>query len=93
MSLQPRDMNDMTGWHKITCTDADLVMTRHESLPPWRVESSLTDPDGYHGPGVIFTEWWWDGMPLLRTYRPTGRDCEHYAAMDATAALEVASDD
>lgn len=86
MTLEPRSMHDMTGWHRLTCDQADIIAERHRGLEPLKVTSTLTDLQGRFGPPVIFTEWWWRGMPLLREYRDNLSECRHYGAMDATAA-------
>lgn len=92
--IEPRSMYDWTGWHSLSCKDADDIMHRHRDMPTaWKPASALTDPDGLYGPGVIFTEWWWDDMPVLRTYRWTDSGCTHYGAVDMTAAMERGDDE
>lgn len=86
MSLKPRESDDLTGWHELTCDQSDVVMGRHFGLPTFTVAVGYTDTDA----GEYYREWWFNGVPLLREYRDSGR-CRHYGAMDATAAVERAS--
>lgn len=86
--IEPRSMHDMTGWQPLSCKSYDTAMNRHPDARPMTVASALTDPDGIYGDGVIFTEWWLDDIPALRSYRWTAGGCEHYEAIDLTAAME-----
>lgn len=92
--LEPRGMYDMNGWHQISCADSDICMDRHRHMPTdkFYVASSLTDPDGEFGNVAMFTEWWFDGLPLIRNYRGISdkeRNCAHFGAFDATAAWHI----
>lgn len=86
-------MRDMAGWGEVTCK------VRDEFMRGWSdrlaVFSSLTDPDGHYGPGVIFTEWGVKGgeKPWLRDYRWTGRDCVHFIPKDNIAWPMKETDD
>ena len=85
----PRDMWDMTGWHEMTCEQSETVLEVHRGLSSFQVESSLSDLGGTYGEPIVFTEWWYDDKPLMRDYRwpHKGRPCEHYGAVDETAAV------
>lgn len=94
MSLEPRSMDDLTGWHTLTCEQSEIVYQRHRDLPTFEIASGYTDVDGL-GPGgvVYYREWWFRGAPLLRDYRyHDGRHCRHYGAIDTTAAMERVND-
>lgn len=92
-ALEPRAHTDMTGWHPLTCEQYETVMGRHRDMPidVFKVASTITDPDGHYGSPLVFTEWWYMDAPLLRSYlwgrRDGERRCEHYGAMDDTAAV------
>ena len=69
-------MDDLSGWRQITCAESEEVKSEAH-----RVLSSLTDPEGHYGVGVIFTEWGDDDeQPMLRDYlwSDDERGCEHY---------------
>lgn len=86
---EPRGMHDMTGWHALPdCATADVIHERHRDMPGWRVVSGLTDMDGDYGTPQVFREWWQGDQPILRDYRwpHSDRPCEHYGALDDTAA-------
>lgn len=72
-------MTDMTGWAEVDCRTRDAFWHsgHKDRLAPF---SSLTDPEGQYGPGVVYTEWGVkDGeKPWLRDYRWTGEPCRHY---------------
>lgn len=80
--LEPRASYDMTGWHKLTCEQADIVMERHKGLPTFEIAVGKTDVES----DSYYREWWFSGHPLLRDYRRPG-ECSHYGAMDDTAAV------
>lgn len=74
-----QSMNDMAGWESVDCVTRDRFLADHrDRLAPY---SSLTDPDGQFGSGVVYTEW---GVtcgerPWLRDYRwTTSGNCAHY---------------
>jgi hypothetical protein len=77
------NMHDLDGWTPITCVESDVI---RDSMAP---RSSLTDPDGNYGEGVVYTEWAdpISERPVLRDYRWTepGRDCQHYVPADGVA--------
>jgi hypothetical protein len=71
-------MTDKSGWGQVDCATRDRFWL--ESQDRLVVFSSLTDPDGQYGPGVVYTEWGAkDGeKPWLRDYYYTGAPCTHY---------------
>lgn len=73
-----QSMTDMTGWGQVTCTVRDSFWRDHQGRIS--VFSSLTDPDGQYGRGVIYTEWGVKGgeKPWLRDYRWTDGPCVHW---------------
>jgi hypothetical protein len=73
-----QSMNDMSGWGSVDCDTRDRFFADHRDR--LAVFSTLTDPDGHYGRGVIYTEWGVkDGeKPWLRDYRWTGEPCTHY---------------
>jgi len=82
-------MHDLDGWTSITCDESNVrrrqIVTN--KVGPGAVLSSLTDPEGRFGEGVIYTEWGRDGVPELRDYlwSDPARTCEHYVP-DAPAS-------
>lgn len=69
------NMYDLDGWVEIPCVDSDKLRAGKKPT------SSLTDPGGTFGPGVVYTEWAADDSePVLRDYRWTDpeRPCKHY---------------
>lgn len=70
-------MHDLTGWRKVDCATRDDFLDKYRDR--LSVFSSLTDPDGQYGRGVIYTEWGAkDGeKPWLRDYR-SNDGCVHY---------------
>lgn len=76
------DMTDMRGWVKATCEESDALKESRQV----KALSSLTDPEGYYGEAVIYTEWGdrRTDLPVSRDYLwlKSDRPCEHYIATD-----------
>lgn len=88
--LEPRGVDDLTGWHPLTCEQSEIVYQRHKDLPTFEIASGYTDTDVVEGTLAYYREWWFNGAPLLRDYRyHDGTHCRHYGAIDATAARRV----
>lgn len=73
------NMNDLDGWVEVSCSQSENILA---GITTPTVFSALTDPDGFYGTGVVYTEWG-DAItdkPLLRNYRwsEQGRSCQHY---------------
>jgi len=92
----PKGMWDMTSWVGVNCFEADVIRRQGSGLS---VASSLTDHDGEYGQPVIFTEWWWFEIPVLRDYRypgqrgePDYKPCKHYLATGPKAADQEEDD-
>jgi len=86
----PKGMWDMKSWVGVSCFQSAVIRRQGSGLS---VASSLTDHDGEYGQPVIFTEWWWGDMPVLRDYRypgqhgePDYKPCKHYLATSPKAA-------
>ena len=90
MSRSPNGLHSMAGWTQVSCRAREAIYRGGAGLSP---ASTLTDPDGTYGRGVIFTEWWWDGpmveLPVLRDYRYSdNRACAHFVASGPEAYTE-----
>lgn len=74
-----QDMNDLTGWQRVPCSVADLLLASAALV----VFAGSTDERGADGPAFVYREWGLveNETPILREYRwpkDDARTCEHY---------------
>lgn len=74
----------LDGWSPITCEQSNEMVYKH-THGELGVFASITDPEGEHGPPLVYTEWGIrdEDRPVLRNYLTYDYDgkmkkCTHY---------------